>query len=547
MIRPDLWYKEAILYQVDVRTYMDSNGDGIGDFTGLIEKLDHISNLGITCLWILPFYPSPGRDNGYDVTDHFGIDERLGNSGDFVELIREAHSRGLRVVVDLVINHTSDLHPWFQRARADPDSPFRDYYFFRERPPAGETVEQVVFEPDSDGPWTYDDESGAYYFHRFYSFEPDLNMMHPEVQKVIKKVIEYWIALGVDGFRIDAAPYLGNQPGVTHLEEEPHELLRAIRDHASSLNGDVVLLAEADVDPRKLRADFGEGREVQLLYNFYVNNFLFLAFARETAGPIVRAFEALPDIPESGQWLNWIRNHDELDLERLSEDEREEVYAAFAPDDEMRVYGRGIRRRFPPMVDGDRRCMELAFSLLLSLPGTPIIRAGQEIGMGDDLSQPERWSVRTVMQWSAERHAGFSTSEREQLVRPLIADGQFGYERVNVADQRRDPESFLNWMVRAIGVRRECREWGHGCFEALSTDQDGVLAHTSVWNDGRVLALHNLSGTACHVRLDLGNLEQHRFLESFSDRNYECPAQQKNEFELGPYAYRWFRLDGTLR
>ena len=545
MTRLDLWYKEAIFYEVDVRTYLDSNGDGIGDFVGLIQELDHIATLGATCLWILPFYPSPGRDNGYDVTDHFGIDERLGNSGDFVSLIREAHLRGLRVVVDLVINHTSNQHPWFQRARSDPESPFRDFYFFRERPPANETVEQVVFEPGSEGPWTYDEEAGAYYFHRFYSFEPDLNVMHPEVRSVIKKVIEYWIDLGVDGFRIDAAPYLGNQPGLARDKEEPHELLRSLHDHVSALNGDVVLLAEADVDPPRLRAYFDDGREVELLYNFYVNNFLFLAFARGRAEPIIRAFEELPEIPESGQWLNWIRNHDELDLERLSETERNEVYAAFAPDDEMRAYGRGIRRRFPPMVGGDRRRMQLAYSLVLSLPGTPIIRAGEEIGMGDDLSQPERWSVRTTMQWSAEHNGGFSTAERGQLARPAISEGPFSYQRVNVADQRTDPESFLNWMTQAIRIRRESPECGHGRFEVLSTDNERVLAHTSGWNGGCLLALHNFADQTCRVGIELGDLKQHRFLELFSDRAYDTPKQQR--FDLGPYGYRWFRLDGMPR
>ncbi len=547
MVRRDLWYKEAIIYALDVRTYLDSNADGCGDFAGLIQKLDHLSTLGVTCLWLLPFFPSPERDGGYDVSDHYGVDPRFGSPGDFVDLVREAHVRGLSVIIDLVINHTSDQHPWFQSARSDPNSPYRDYYFFRDRPPDNPKLEQVVFSAQEHGPWTYDDIAGAYYFHRFYAFEPELNTNNPAVRAEIEKIIQYWMSLGVDGFRIDAAPYLGDKPSDTRNTAHPHELLRRIRDYASAMRGNVVLLAEADVAPDELAAYAGDGHEIHMLFNFYVNNFLFLSLARESAEPLQRAFANLPQLPYIGQWLNWVRNHDELDLERLSKSEREEVYRAFAPDENMRIYDRGIRRRFPPMVSGDRKRMELTYSLMLSLPGTPVFRTGQEIGMGDDLNVSERLSVRTPMQWSDEPNAGFSHADPEKLVIPVISEGPFGYKKVNLADQRMDPNSFSNWITRAIRARRECPEWGLGQFEILETDQDAVFAHTAAWNDGRVLALHNLSQVGCRVKVKLEHLKRHRLREVHGNGNYGKPEHGMTEFALDPYGFRWFRLDGTLR
>ena len=547
MARRDLWYKEAIVYAVSVETFFDANGDGIGDFAGLTQRLDHLSTLGVNCLWLLPFYPSPTRDDGYDVSDYYGVDPRYGTSGDFVEFVREAHLRGLRIVVDLVVNHTSDQHPWFQAARSDPNSRYRNYYIFRDEPVDNPKLKQVVYSRKDHHPWTYDDEAKAYYFHRFYSFEPELNTDNPGVRGEIEKIVQYWITLGVDGFRIDAAPYLGDSIEDRQDGAHPHEMLRSIRDYASAIEGDIALMAEADVKPSLLPNYIGEGHEIHMLFNFYLNNFLFLAFAREEAEPIIRAYKTLPPLPRVGQWLNWVRNHDELDLERLSKQEREEVYRAFAPDENMRVYGRGIRRRFPPMVNGDRRRMELAYSLVLSLPGTPVLRMGQEIGMGDDLSLPERWSVRTPMQWTGEKNGGFSQADPDKLVQPVISSGPFSYEKVNVADQRLESNSFLNWMTRAIGTRRRCPEWGWGQFEPLRTDQDAVLAHTSCWEDGRVMALHNFSGKDLRVKVDYRYGEPQRCLELLSDQPYDKPHPGQHDFELGPYGYRWFRLGGSAR
>ncbi len=547
MTRRDLWYKEAIVYAVDVRTFLDSNDDGVGDLIGLTQRLDHISTLGATCLWLLPFFPSPERDYGYDVTDHYGVHPRYGNSGDFVDFVREAHVRGLSVVIDLVINHTSDQHPWFQAARSSPNSPYRDYYFFREQPPDNPKLKQVVFEDSDHGPWTYDEKANAYYLHRFYSFEPELNTDHPAVRAEIEKIVQYWTTLGVDGFRIDAAPYLGDRPSDTNNSARPHETLRSVRDYATSFRGDVALMAEADVAPQNLSNYVGDGHEIHMLFNFYVNNFFFLALARQKAEPLQRAYDRLPTLPEIGQWLNWVRNHDELDLEQLTESERDEVYRVFAPDENMRIYGRGIRRRFPPMVNGDRRCMEMAYSLMLSLPGTPIIRTGQEIGMGEDLNLEERLSVRTPMQWSAEKNGGFSKADPDKLVLPVISDGPFSYKKVNVADQSLESGSFLNWFSRAIRARRQCPEWGWARFESLESDQESVFAHTAGWNDGRVFALHNLAADECRAHVDLKDLEKHRFIEIFSDHRYDDPQPHQTDFDLAPYGYRWFRLDGTLR
>ncbi len=547
LARRDLWYKEAIVYALSVETFLDANGDGIGDFKGLTQRLDHLSTLGVNCIWLLPFYPSPNRDDGYDVCDHYGIDPRYGSAGDFVEFVREAHLRGLRVVVDLVVNHTSDQHPWFKAARADPKSPYREYYIFRDKPVDNPKIEQVVYAHQDHSPWTYDDEAQAYYFHRFYPFEPELNTNNPAVRQEIEKIIQYWITLGADGFRIDAAPYLGDTIDDRERSAHPHEVLRRIRDYASAIEGDIALMAEADVKPELLPNYVGDGHEIHMLFNFYLNNFLFLALAREQAEPIIRAYKNLPDLPNVGQWLNWVRNHDELDLEQLSKSEREEVFRAFAPQKDMRIYNRGIRRRFPPMVSGDRKRMEMTYSLMLSLPGTPVLRTGEEIGMGDDLDLPERWSVRTPMQWSDDTNGGFSTADPDKLMRPVISDGPFGYEKVNVVDQRLDPGSFLSWITRAIGTRRRCPEWGWGQFASIGTDQQAVLAHTASWDNGHLMALHNFSGKELTVNLDGGLVDQHRCVELMSDQSYDKPQKGQTRFKLGPYGYRWFRLDGSLR
>ncbi len=540
------WYEQAIVYSLDVETFQDGDGDGVGDFAGLTGRLDYLAGLGVTCLWLLPFYPSPNRDNGYDVTDYYGVDPRLGTLGDFVVFMQEARERGIRVLVDLVVNHTSDQHPWFQAARRDRHSRYRDYYVWTDEPPQ-DTRAKLVFPTVEDSLWEYDDAAGAYYLHRFYTHQPDLNIANPAVREEIRRIVGFWLELGVSGFRVDAAPYLIEQLGITDAPiDDPHRVLRELRAFLAAQRGDAILLAESDVPPDELRSFFGDGDEMHLLFNFIVNAHLFLAFARERAAPIAASLRALPAIPPGGQWANFVRNHDELDLERLGDAEREEVFRAFAPDKDMRIFGRGIRRRLPPMVGGDPRRVALAYSLLFTLPGTPVLRYGEEIGMGDDLSLDGRTSVRTPMQWSGEAGGGFSTAPPDRFVRPVIAGGEYGYERVNVARQRRAPDSLLNRIERLIRARKECPEFGRGAWRVLETGEPAVFAQESRWKGGRALALHNLAGDECTVSLDRQDLGEGPLVELLGDRDYEAAPDDAGGIRLGAYGYRWFRV-GAMR
>jgi trehalose synthase len=440
----DLWWKNAVIYCVDVELYADSDGDGVGDLPGLTGKVDYLAGLGVTCVWLMPFYPTPNKDNGYDISDFYGVDPRLGTLGDLVEFLRAARERGIRVIADLVVNHTSDEHPWFQSARADERSPLRDFYVWADEQPKG--PKGVVFPDAEDSNWDYDEVAGKWYLHRFYSHMPDLNIANPRVREEISKVVGYWLELGLSGFRVDAAPFVIELEGTDHDRgEDPHAYLRDLRAFTNRRRGDAILLAEANLPPDDQRRFFGDegGDEMHMLFNFILNQHVFLAMVRHDPAPIVTALQELPEIPEANQWANFIKNHDELTLDKLTEAEREEVFAALAPDPDMRSFGRGIRRRVPPMLDGDRHRVELLYSLLLTLPGTPVLLYGEEIGLGDDQRVEGRAAVRVAMQWTA----GFTTGEAAV---PLVTEGPFAPGKVNVADQRRDPESLLNWMERAI-------------------------------------------------------------------------------------------------
>ena len=453
----DLWYKNAIIYCLSVGSFMDANGDGIGDFEGLMRRLDYLLGLGVTAIWLMPFQPTPLRDDGYDITDYYGVDPRYGTLGDFVEFAHGCEQRGIRVIIDLVVNHTSNQHPWFQDARRDPRSPYRDWYVWSDRKPANANS-GMVFPGVQKSTWSRDEIAKAWYFHRFYDFQPDLNTANPLVQAEILKIMGFWLQLGVSGFRMDAVPFVIAKKGADQKKVvEQYDMLRGFREFLQWREGDAIILAEANVLPSTDLRYFGdEGDRLQMMFNFQVNQNLFYALASSDCRPLIKALEATSERPPTAQWGNFLRNHDELDLGRLKPAQRETVFAAFGPEADMQLYQRGIRRRLAPMLRGDRRRLELAYSLMMTLPGTPVIRYGDEIGMGDDLSLPERNAARTPMQWSTEPHGGFTRSDAPIL--PVINHGAYGFEHINVAQQRRDPNSLLNWTERIIRMRKEYRK-----------------------------------------------------------------------------------------
>jgi len=537
----DLWYKNAIVYSLDVETFMDSDGDGVGDFQGLINCLDYLSGLGITCLWLLPFYPSPNRDNGYDVMDYYNIDPRLGTLGDFVEFMHQARERGIRVLIDLVVNHTSNQHPWFVASKSDKNSKYRNYYVWLENPPKTDP-ELLVFPDAEDSIWEYDEQANAYYLHHFYKEQPDLNIANPAVREEICKIMGFWLELGVSGFRIDAVPFLIKGIGIEGADPENlRGFLEEMREFVSSRQGHAVLLAEANVDRDQISIYFAKGDRMHILFNFLLNQHLFLALARQESTALRDGLKTLPHIPPICQWLNFVRHHDELTLDRITSSEREEIFAAFAPDETMQIFGRGIRRRLPPMMGGDRRRIELVYSLLFTLPGTPMLRYGEEIGMGDDLSLEGRGSVRTVMQWSDAPNGGFSTAATDALARPAIAHGEYGYKQVNVAAAQRDPGSLINWMDRAIRIRKQCPELGMGKWHILETDSPSVLAHCCDWQGRMVIAVHNLADKPCTATLKSN--EYTPLFDLFGDRLYESLDADSPSIPLEAYGYRWFRLN----
>ena len=551
---PGRWYQEAVIYCLDVETFQDSNGDGCGDFAGLTSRLDYLERLGVTCLWLHPIHPSPNRDDGYDVADFYNVDPRLGTLGDFVEFVHQAGARGLRVMIDLVVNHTSDEHPWFQSARSSPDSPFRDWYVWSKEEPENLT-QGVVFPGVQERTWTYDDQAGAWYFHRFYEFMPDLNAANPRVREEVKKIAAFWVQLGVAGFRMDAAPFVIEltEPNVD-VPPKDFDYLRELRDIISWRRGDATVLAEANAEPDELVEYFGgrgvdgtqAGDRLPMLFNFLLNQKAFLALARGEAAPVVEGIEATPDIPVTCQWSTFMRNHDEVDLGRLTDEERQEVFSQFGPDENMQLYGRGIRRRLAPMLGNDRRRLEMAYALQFTLPGTPVLRYGEEIGMGDDLSLEERNAIRTPMQWSDGPNAGFSTAPPEQLIRPVIDDGEYGYSALNVTAQRRDAHSLLSWMERAVHTLRECPEFALGRCEVLDPGVPSVVALRRYGPAGAMLALTNLSDEA--VTVDLSGVEAgpQPPEETFADGDYGDPHPDLGKLRLEGYGYRWIRLGRDL-
>ena len=538
----DLWFKNAIIYCLDVETFMDRSGSGVGDFAGLTDRLDHLEGLGVTAIWLNPFYPSPNRDNGYDITDFYGVDPRLGNLGAFVEFARAARNRGMKVMVDLVCNHTSIDHPWFQSARSSPDSPYRDWYVWSKEKPE-DLTEGIIFPGVQEAVWTRDEAADAWYMHRFYAHQADLDISNPEVREEILRIMGFWLELGVEGFRIDAVPFLIEYKG---LKEEPDRdpllLLSEMRDFLSWRRAGAIMLAEANVARETVPEYFG-GREfgaderMHMVFDFPLNQRLWLGLVRRSAEPIREALRSRPDeMPAQAQWATFLRNHDELSLDKLSEAERQECFEALAPEASMRVYDRGVRRRLAPMLaelGGDAAArLAMVHGLLYALPGTPVMWYGDEIGMGERLDLDERNPVRTPMQWANAPQAGFSTNP--DTVRPPAEDGPMGYRETNVAAQRADRGSLLHEVREMIRVRRACPEIGWGETTILDAP-DGLLALRSDWKGGSVVTLHDLSGEGGTAEVDLGGAPV-TLLSSNGDGT-----------DLEPYGYRWFRLGGERR
>jgi maltose alpha-D-glucosyltransferase/alpha-amylase len=537
----DLWYKNAVIYSLNVGTFMDSNGDGIGDFEGLSRRLDYLAGLGITCIWLQPFQPSPNLDNGYDVSDYYGVAARHGTSGDFVDFAHQAKQRGIRIIVDLVVNHTSDRHPWFRAARADRNSRYRNWYTWSKKRPK-DYRRGMVFPGVQKETWTYDKTAREWYYHRFYNFQPDLNMENPQVRTEIQRIMGYWLELGVSGFRVDAVPFVIESSDPMKKRTLHYEYLSDFRDFLQWREGDGILLGEANIVPGEDMNFFGDGDErMHMMFNFYVNQHLFYALATADIRPLARAIEATRGIPRYAQWASFLRNHDELDLGRLTDEQRQVIYEKFGPDASMQLYGRGIRRRLAPML-GDRRKLEMAYSLMFSLPGTPVLRYGDEIGMGDDLRLPEREAVRTPMQWSGEPHAGFSSARKTVL--PVISKGPYGYDRVNVESQRVDVNSLLNWTERMIRLRKECPEFGWGDYNIVSTGNPGVLAINYAWRKNRLLTLHNFHERPANVMLDLGRNEGLHLTNLLAGEHSDAGSNGKHTLVLEGHGYRWYRLGG---
>ncbi|MDQ1671180.1 MAG: maltose alpha-D-glucosyltransferase / alpha-amylase [Actinomycetota bacterium] len=541
------WYKEAVIYCVDVDTFQDSDGDGCGDLRGLISRLDYLSRLGVTCLWLNPIHPTPNRDDGYDVADYYGVEPRIGSLGDFAELALEARERGIRIILDLVVNHTSDQHPWFRSAVSDPASPYRDWYVWSEQEPA-DRRQGIVFPGEQTETWTWHDEAQAWYYHRFYDFQPDLNWTNPDVRAEIKKVMGFWLQLGASGFRVDAAPFVIElvQPGV-QAPPKDFGIMDDWRQDVQWRKGDAVLLCEANVEPEQVvhylagRPD-GPNDRAHMMFNFLLNPRMWLALARSDAEPVIEGLRSLPALPAMGQWVTFLRNHDELDLSRLTKEQQQDVFRAFAPREEMRLFDRGIRRRLAPMLRNDRRHIELAYSLQFTSPGTPVLRYGEEIGMGENLSLPGRDAIRTPMQWNDGPAGGFSTAAPQDLVRPVPTRGAFGIKNVNVQAQERDRQSLLSWFERAIRTLRECPEVGVGTCTVIDLPLPrSVLVHRFDAPEGAMLFLHNLADQA--VTVDVGKLDgEGRPVEVFADSDYPAVTSRLKDLELQGWGYRWIRL-----
>ncbi|MDD2366176.1 MAG: maltose alpha-D-glucosyltransferase [Desulfuromonadaceae bacterium] len=539
------WYRDAIIYQVHIKAFSDSNADGIGDFTGLIGKMDYLQRLGITALWLLPFYPSPLRDDGYDIADYYSVNPSYDTLREFRQLLRVAHSRGIRVITELVLNHTSDQHPWFQRARtAKPGSPHRDYYVWSDTSEKYRET-RIIFKDFETSNWTWDPVAKAYFWHRFYSHQPDLNFDNPKVQSEMLRVIDFWMKMGVDGVRLDAVPYLFEREG-TNCENlsETHDFLKKLRAHLDASFKNRLLLSEANQWPEDAAAYFGDGNESNMAFHFPLMPRMFMAIEMEDRFPIVDILDQTPTIPDGCQWAIFLRNHDELTLEMVTDEERDYMYRVYASDPQARI-NLGIRRRLAPLMGNNRRKIELMNMLLFSLPGTPIIYYGDEIGMGDNYFLGDRNGVRTPMQWNPDRNAGFSKAGPQKLFLPVIIEAEYHYESINVENQERNSSSLLWWMRRTIAMRKRFKAFGCGTLEMLPSDNPKVLTFIRSFEDEKILVVINLSRFSQTVAVDLSKYVGMIPEEVFSRNRFPLIQETRYHFTMGPYNYFWFLLRST--
>lgn len=536
------WFKNCIMYNLDVKVFKDSDGNGMGDFKGLMQELPYLDSLGITALWLAPFQPSVGKDDGYDITDYYAVDPRIGTFNDFKAFVQEAKKHHMRVIIDLVLNHTSSDHPWFQQARGNPQSPYFNWYSWSAGKPSNQN-EGMAFEGVQHEIWTFDTLAKKYYYHRFYNFEPDLNTQNHAVQTECLKIIKHWMSTGIDGFREDAVPFFIEVPKKKgKIFDHRFDILLQTHNFLKALKPDAIILGEANVMPKENEDFFGRHHNgLQMMFNFYANQYLFYALATGEVKPLIKALQETGKYPKECQWGQFLRNHDEIDLGRLSDEEREKVYRKFGPDDNMRLYNRGIRRRLAPMLGNDLNFLKLAYSLLYSMPNTPVIRYGEEIGMGDDLTLNERLSVRTPMQWSADANAGFSTATR--TIRPVIDTGLYGYPRVNVENEKKDPASLLNAVKEFIRLRKACPEIGFGDWEIVPTNSPRVLAIQYHWQNTTLLVLHNLSEQAHAVTL--AKKLAGKTLYNVADGDSLAIKDNDQPLMLAPYGFKWFHLRET--
>ncbi len=535
------WYKDAIMYEVSLRSFFDSSNDGNGDFLGLLGRLDYIQSLGVNCIWILPFYRSPLRDGGYDIADFREIHSDYGTLDDFKAFLDEAHRRGLKVVTELIINHTSDQHLWFQEGRKDPHSPYRDYYVWSDTDQRYQDA-RIIFTDTEPANWTWDNVAGAYYWHRFFSHQPDLNFDNPKVIEEVLALLDFWLELGVDGLRLDAIPYLFEREG-TNCENLPetHAVLKQLRAHVDANFTGRMLLAEANQWPDDVRPYFGDGDECHMAFHFPVMPRIFMAIRQEDRKPIVEILRQTPELPEGCQWCLFLRNHDELTLEMVTDEERDYLYYEYAKEPRMRL-NLGIRRRLAPLVDNSRRRIETLHALLFSLPGTPVIYYGDEIGMGDNIYLGDRDGVRTPMQWSADRNAGFSRADPQQLYLPPIRDAVYGYEAVNVEAQERTPTSLLAWIKRLIKVRQDYGVFGRGSITFVHPENRHILAFLREYEGRTILCAYNLSRFCQPAELDLSAYNGSRPVELFGRIPFPKIGDLPYLITFGPHGFYWFEL-----